>query len=56
MSTKPVLQIALPVPLPGCYDYLYSGSPAPAQGTRVQVPFGRRTLVGVVHRIGIKLL
>ncbi|RJG17978.1 primosomal protein N' [Alcanivorax profundi] len=49
MSTKPVLQIALPVPLPGCYDYLYSGSPAPAQGTRVQVPFGRRTLVGVVH-------
>ena len=52
MPTKSTLQIALPVPLPGCFDYLYAGDTPPAQGCRVQVPFGRRTLIGVVHGHG----
>lgn len=53
MSAKKTLQIALPVPLPGCFDYLYPGTTPPARGSRVQVPFGRRTLVGLVHGHGL---
>ncbi|MED5387770.1 MAG: primosomal protein N' [Pseudomonadota bacterium] len=52
MSAKKTLQIALPVPLPGCFDYLYPGNMPPPRGSRVQVPFGRRTLVGLVHGDG----
>lgn len=52
MSAKKTLQIALPVPLPGCFDYLYPGTTPPPRGSRVQVPFGRRTLVGLVHGHG----
>ncbi len=44
------LQVALPVPLPGCFDYsLPPEMPVPPRGARVEVPFGKRTLVGVVH-------
>lgn len=40
------IQVALPVPLRKCFDYI---SPVPiARGTRVQVPFGRKTLIGIV--------
>ncbi len=49
MSPKNTLQIALPVPLPGCFDYVLHGTVAPPRGSRVKVPFGRRTLVGLVH-------
>ena len=50
MPSESVIQVALPVPLPGCFDYrLPAGSPTPPRGARVQVPFGRRTLVGLVH-------
>jgi primosomal protein N' (replication factor Y) len=49
MSHHPIIKVALPVPLPGLFDYLppEDGAPTPA-GVRVQVPFGRRKLVGVV--------
>ncbi|MCG8392969.1 MAG: primosomal protein N' [Pseudomonadales bacterium] len=49
MSATTTLQIALPVPLPGCFDYLYQGTAVPPRGARVKVPFGRRTLIGLVH-------
>ncbi|MTI51153.1 MAG: primosomal protein N' [Alcanivorax sp.] len=50
MPSESIIQVALPVPLPGCFDYrLPAGSPTPPRGARVQVPFGRRTLVGLVH-------
>ncbi|HCE38581.1 MAG: primosomal protein N' [Alcanivorax sp.] len=50
MPSPSVVQVALPVPLPGCFDYrLPPGAPAPDRGCRVEVPFGRRTLVGLVH-------
>ncbi|HEX5677400.1 MAG TPA: DEAD/DEAH box helicase, partial [Alcanivorax sp.] len=50
MPSESIIQVALPVPLPGCFDYrLPAGTPTPPRGARVQVPFGRRTLVGLVH-------
>jgi primosomal protein N' (replication factor Y) len=42
------LQVALDVPLAGVFDY--SSTVPVAPGTRVIVPFGRRTLVGMVLR------
>ncbi len=52
----PVLQVALPVPLPRLFDYgVPPGAPPPTQadvGRRIRVPFGPRTLVGVVAGIG----
>ncbi len=49
MATLPILQVALPVPLPHLFDYLsLQDGPAAIPGTRVQVPFGRRNMVGVV--------
>jgi primosomal protein N' (replication factor Y) len=45
-----VLRVAVPVPVPATFDYLAPPGAAPAapEGCRVVVPFGRRTLVGVV--------
>ena len=45
------LQVALPVPLPRVFDYLPEAGREPAEypaGIRVRVPFGKRTLTGVV--------
>ena len=53
MSPKNTLQIALPVPLPGCFDYVLHGTVVPPRGSRVKVPFGRRTLVGLVHGLSL---
>jgi primosomal protein N' (replication factor Y) len=49
LSPNNTLQIALPVPLPGCFDYALHGTVIPPRGSRVKVPFGRRTLIGLVH-------
>jgi len=50
--TKPVLRVALPVPLRQLFDYLPAEhGPAPLLGQRVVVPFGHRKLVGVVVEI-----
>ncbi|NIP16761.1 MAG: primosomal protein N' [Xanthomonadales bacterium] len=44
-----ILKLAIPVPLPGLFDYLPPREgPCPPPGARVLAPFGRRRLVGVV--------
>jgi primosomal protein N' (replication factor Y) len=51
MKAERILQVALPTPLSGSFDYLpprrHRDAPVPL-GTRVRVPFGRREVVGVV--------
>lgn len=49
MNTPRALQVALPVPLRGLFDYLPPEDQAmPEPGARVCVPFGRRRLIGIV--------
>ena len=49
MSKRPILKVAVNVPLSREFDYLPpAGGPAPAIGQRVRVPFGRRQQVGMV--------
>jgi primosomal protein N' (replication factor Y) len=49
MARPPIIQVALPVPLPGLFDYLPpQDASAPPAGARVLVPLGRRKLVGIV--------
>ena len=48
------LQIALPVPLPQCFDYLPNEEQDESawwRGLRVKVPFGRRVLVGILVQV-----
>jgi len=45
---RPVVRVAVPVPLADVFDYLAPAGGAPAPGTRVRVPFGRRERVGIV--------
>ena len=55
MSSTPLLQIALPVPLPRSFDYLPPAGHRPTLadvGKRVRVPFGSREMTGVVVGIG----
>ncbi len=50
MSSGPVnrcfIKVAVPCPLRKCFDYSTHDCPAP--GSRVEIPFGHRNLVGVV--------
>jgi primosomal protein N' (replication factor Y) len=49
MTSHCIVQVALPVPLPGVFDYLApEDGPCITPGVRVLVPFGRRNMVGVV--------
>ena len=49
MSDKPLLKVAVNVPLSREFDYLPPAvGPLPAAGQRVTVPFGRREQVGMV--------
>jgi primosomal protein N' (replication factor Y) (superfamily II helicase) len=50
MNKRSIIQVAVPVPLYTTFDYLLpaSGQAPPAAGCRVKVPFGRRTMIGVV--------
>lgn len=41
-----LIRVALPLPLHRLFTYRLDDGPAPASGTRVVVPFGRRRLVG----------
>jgi primosomal protein N' (replication factor Y) len=53
MTSSPdarILKVAVPVPLPGLFDYLPGGGGLPEPGARVVVRFGRRKLAGVVVR------
>ena len=49
---KPILRVALPVPLDLLFDYRVDycapGDPVASPGCRVLVPFGRRETVGIV--------
>ncbi|MBN8214306.1 MAG: primosomal protein N', partial [Xanthomonadales bacterium] len=47
-----VLRVALPVPLPRLFDYRPPAGGAGGVGCRVRVPFGSRSLVGVIAEIG----
>lgn len=42
-----IVQVALPIPTRRSYDYLNQGEPLTA-GLRVRVPFGNRSMIGVV--------
>ncbi len=49
-----ILRVALPIPKRTCFDYLPPLEPDPGQlqpGLRLQVPFGRRTRLGVLESI-----
>ncbi|MDO3387393.1 primosomal protein N' [Gilvimarinus sp. SDUM040013] len=49
MTPLNLVQIALPVPLRRVFDYLWpADSPHCPAGSRVEVPFGNRTLIGIV--------
>ncbi|NCT66975.1 MAG: primosomal protein N', partial [Rhodanobacteraceae bacterium] len=43
-----ILRVALPVPLDRLFDYRAADGVPVAPGSRVRVPFGRRSVVGVV--------
>src|SRR5690349_2264133 len=50
ITKKTFLQVAVPVPMSQCFDYLapLGGAPEKMQpGLRVRVPFQRRELVGI---------
>jgi primosomal protein N' (replication factor Y) len=49
MSSVPIVRVALPTPLRRLFDYRAGPADGPAiqAGTRVRVPFGQRSLVGV---------
>ena len=52
MATTPVLKVAVNVPLSRLFDYLPpAGVACPAPGSRLRVPFGRRSEVGLVMEL-----
>jgi len=55
-SLTPVLRVALPLPLPQLFDYLPPGDrdePHSADiGRRINVPLGKREVVGIVAEVG----
>ena len=51
-SAQRIVQVAVPSPLPRTFDYLPPKSgDLPCLGARVRVPFGRRSVVGIVTGI-----
>ena len=47
----PILRVALDVPVPRLFDYTATDASPSDVGRRVAVPFGRRTLVGVIIEV-----
>ena len=47
-TIPPLVQVAVPSPLYGVFDYRWSAETVPLPGTRVRVPFGRRQVQGVL--------
>jgi len=47
-----ILKIAIPAPLTQIFDYLPVSNEALKPGVRVKVPFGRRTMVGILLEVG----
>ncbi|MBX3713982.1 MAG: primosomal protein N' [Lysobacter sp.] len=52
LTPDAVLRVALPLPLPRLFDYLPPDDGTGMVGGRVRVPFGSRSLVGVIAEIG----
>lgn len=48
MSREPILRVAIDAPLSRLFDYLPCAGDAATPGSRVRVPFGRRSRVGLV--------
>jgi primosomal protein N' (replication factor Y) len=50
MNTQTIIKVAVPAPLYTTFDYLLPATiqSPPAAGCRVKVPFGRRSMIGVV--------
>lgn len=48
MKHPRIIEVAVPTPLLGCFDYLAIDHQTATIGCRVLVPFGRRKLVGIV--------
>ncbi|MDP7041684.1 MAG: hypothetical protein QGF91_03425, partial [Gammaproteobacteria bacterium] len=48
MSTDGILRVAINAPLSRLFDYRMPESGEAVPGSRVEVPFGRRTQTGVV--------
>ena len=46
--TEVLVSVAVQVPVTGSFDYRCPASSAPRPGSRVEIPFGRRDLVGIV--------
>jgi len=44
----PFVQVAVPTPLHLLFDYRWRNPEPPVPGTRVKVPFGRRSVIGIV--------
>ena len=51
-DARTTLRVALPLPLPGLFDYLPATGTGATVGCRIRVPFGSRELVGVVAEVG----
>lgn len=51
-ASDSVLRVALPVPLPRLFDYRPPADGPGEVGCRVRVPFGSRSMVGVIVEIG----
>lgn len=48
-----ICQVAVPVPMRQTYDYIVKGNVADVHiGARVDVPFGRRRLIGIITKCG----
>jgi primosomal protein N' (replication factor Y) (superfamily II helicase) len=52
MPPDAVLRVALPLPLPRLFDYMPQTGDPGGIGCRVRVPFGSRSMVGIVAEIG----
>lgn len=46
-----IIRVALDIPIDTLFDYLLPGASTQIIGTRVQVPFGKKLVVGVVIEI-----
>ncbi|CAB3778815.1 primosomal protein N' [Pararobbsia alpina] len=51
MNPPPIVRVALDHPLASLYDYRWQGEAPPEVGRLVSVPFGKRSVVGLVFEI-----
>ncbi|MBZ2189291.1 primosomal protein N' [Alcanivorax sp. JB21] len=52
MAQQKVIRVAVPVPLRQLFDYLPPPGPMPEPGSRCEVDFGNRRLIGIVWETG----